>query len=55
MRRAVTLLSTLVLAATLLLSLEATGPARAQNPITADGQNPMGAKPTADAVNEEFL
>jgi len=33
----------------------ALSPAQAQNPIQADGQNPMGARPTADSVNEEFL
>ena len=55
MRRSVTLLSTLLLAATLWAAPATHGPARAQNPITADGQNPMGAKPTADSVNEDFL
>ena len=55
MRRAVTLLSTLVVATTLLAAPGAFEPARAQNPITQDGQNPMGARPTADSVNEEFL
>ena len=55
MRRAVTLLSTLVVATTLLAAPGAFEPAQAQNPITQDGQNPMGAKPTADSVNEEFL
>jgi formate dehydrogenase iron-sulfur subunit len=55
MRRAVTLLSTLVLATTLLVAPGAFAPVQAQNPITKDGQNPMGAKPTADSVNEEFL
>jgi len=51
MRRAKTLLSTLFVAATLGVA----APAFAQNPIQADGVNPMGARPTADSVNEEFL
>ena len=51
MRRATTLFSTLLVAATLGLA----APALAQNPIQADGVNPMGARPTADSVNEEFL
>ncbi len=51
MRRAKTLLSTLLVAATLGVA----APAFAQNPIQADGVNPMGARPTADSVNEEFL
>ena len=55
MRRAVTLLSTLVLATALLAAPAAFEPARAQNPQQQDGLNPMGAKPTADSVNEEFL
>ncbi|MFE1599852.1 formate dehydrogenase subunit gamma [Methylobacterium sp. ID0610] len=55
MRRALTLLSTLLVAATLWALPSAGRVAHAQNPIQADGQNPMGAKPTADSVNEEFL
>ncbi|WP_342148723.1 formate dehydrogenase subunit gamma [Methylorubrum sp. SB2] len=51
MRRATTLLSTLLVAVTLGVA----APALAQNPIQADGVNPMGARPTADSVNEEFL
>lgn len=51
MRRATTLFSTLLVAATLCVA----APALAQNPIQADGVNPMGARPTADSVNEEFL
>ncbi|GJE69098.1 formate dehydrogenase subunit gamma [Methylorubrum podarium] len=55
MRRAVTFLNTLLLAAMLVAAPAALAPAFAQNPIQADGQNPMGARPTADSVNEEFL
>ena len=55
MRRATTLFSTLLVAATLSAMPGALAPAFAQNPIQADGQNPMGARPTADSVNEEFL
>ena len=55
MRRALTLLSTLLLATTLWAAPGVGGLAHAQNPIQADGQNPMGARPTADSVNEEFL
>jgi formate dehydrogenase subunit gamma len=51
MRRATTLFSTLLVA----LTLGVAAPALAQNPIQADGVNPMGARPTADSVNEEFL
>jgi formate dehydrogenase subunit gamma len=54
MRRALTLLSAMLLAVGLLAVPAALGPAAAQNP-TAPGENPSGAKPTADAVNEEFL
>ncbi len=50
MRRAVTLLSTLVLATTLLAVPGGFDAARAQNPQQQDGLNPMGAKPTADSV-----
>ncbi len=55
MRRATTFLSTLLLAVMLFAVPGALSPAQAQNPIQADGQNPMGARPTADSVNEEFL
>lgn len=55
MRRALTLLSTLLVAGTLWAAPGAVAPVQAQNPIQADGQNPMGARPTADSVNEEFL
>ena len=55
MRRALTLLSTLLVAGALWASPGAVAPVQAQNPIQADGQNPMGARPTADSVNEEFL
>ncbi|MFY9292515.1 MAG: formate dehydrogenase subunit gamma [Methylorubrum rhodinum] len=55
MRRAVTFLKTLLLAAMLVAGPAALAPALAQNPIQADGVNPMGARPTADSVNEEFL
>lgn len=55
MRRATTLFSTLVVAGLLAAAPGAFAPAVAQNPIQADGQNPMGAKPTADSVNEDFL
>ncbi|TXM78424.1 formate dehydrogenase subunit gamma [Methylobacterium sp. WL69] len=55
MRRAVTLFSTLVLAATLLAAPGVFAPAQAQSPQQQDGLNPMGTKPTADSVNEEFL
>lgn len=54
MRRALKLLSTLALAVALLTGPGAGGAAFAQNP-TETGENPSGAKPTADAVNEEFL
>lgn len=55
MRRAWTILSTLVLATALWTAPGVCGAAQAQNPIQADGQNPTGANPTADSINEELL
>lgn len=55
MRRVTTLFSTLLVAAMLVAAPAAFAPVQAQNPIQADGQNPMGARPTADSVNEELL
>jgi formate dehydrogenase subunit gamma len=54
MGRALKLLSTLVVAAALLGGPVSVGAAFAQDP-TQVGENPSGAKPTADSVNEEFL
>jgi formate dehydrogenase subunit gamma len=55
MRRALALLSMMILAFGLLAAPPATAPAFAQNPQTQPGANPSGSTPTADAVNEEFL
>lgn len=55
MRRGSTLFSTLILALALWGAPIPATPVLAQQPQTADGQNPTGQNPTADSVNEEFL
>ena len=54
MRSGLKLLSTLLVAVTLVAGPVAVGVALAQEPMQA-GQNPTGQDPTADAVNEELL